>query len=93
MRAMDRTIVTAAAAALVGICIGGNAYAQNYPGNPNIPGDPKPDINIVGDSNYIHCFFNDYRTVYLVGREDAWIASAELRTRIRWSNDTPIVKD
>lgn len=103
MRATDRMIVAAAFAAVVGICIGGTASAQTYPGDPDIPGDPKPDVNIVGptkdpldirdeglkqqnepacvmrvgDSDCIQCFFNDYRTVDLVGHEDAWIASAE----------------
>lgn len=79
MRAMDRIIVAAAFAALTGICTGGPAHAQDYPGNPQIPGNPKPDI--------------DYRAVDLVGREDAWAASVELRTIMRWSNDRPIVKN
>jgi hypothetical protein len=96
-------IVVAAFAALTGTCIGESAYAQDYPGDPDIPGNPKPDINIVGptknpadirdeglkqqnepacvmrvgDSDCIQCFFNDYRTVDLIGHEDAWIASAE----------------
>jgi hypothetical protein len=103
MRAIDRTVFSVAFAALAGLCIGGNVLAQEYPGESGIPGDPKPDINIVGptrnpvdirdeglkqqnepacvmrvgDSDCIQCFFNDYRTVDLVGHEDAWIASAE----------------
>ena len=67
------------------------------------PGDPKPDLNIVGptidpddirdeglkqqnepacamrpgDGDCIICFFNDYRTVDILGHEDAWIGQAE----------------
>ena len=74
----------------------GTATAQPF------PGDPKPDVTIVGptrdpadirdeglkqqnepacavrpgDSGCIICFFNDYRTVDVLGHEDAWIASA-----------------
>ena len=66
------------------------------------PGDPKPDVSIVGptrdpadirdeglkqqnepacavrpgDSGCVICFFNDYRTVDIIGHEDAWIAAA-----------------
>ena len=75
----------------------GTAAAQTY------PGDPKPDLNIVGptldpgdirdeglkqqnepacamrpgNSDCIICFFNDYRTVDILGHEDAWIGQAE----------------
>ena len=103
MRAIDRIAVAAVFAALAGMCIAENANGQTYPGDLGTPGDPKPDINIVGptknpadirdeglkqqnepacvmrvgDSDCIQCFFNDYRTVDLVGHEDAWIASAE----------------
>jgi hypothetical protein len=75
----------------------GTAEAQTY------PGDPKPDLNIVGptrdpgdirdeglkqqnepacamrpgDGDCIVCFFNDYRTVDLLGHQDAWIGQAE----------------
>ena len=74
----------------------GAAVAQVY------PGDPKPDVSIVGptrdpadirdeglkqqnepacavrpgDSDCVICFFNDYRTVDIIGHEDAWIAAA-----------------
>ena len=75
----------------------GSASAQPH------PGDPKPDLNIVGptrdaadirdeglkqqnepacairpgDGDCIICFFNDYRTVDVLGHEDAWIGQAE----------------
>ena len=75
----------------------GTTVAQTY------PGDPKPDLNIVGptrdpadirdeglkqqnepacamrpgDGDCIICFFNDYRTVDILGHEDAWIGQAE----------------
>ena len=67
------------------------------------PGDPRPDVNIIGptkdpddfrdeglkqqnepacairpgDSDCIICFFNDYRTVDVLGHEDAWIGEAD----------------
>ncbi len=79
------------------VAAAGAAVAQPY------PGDPKPDLNIVGptrdpgdirdeglkqqnepacamrpgDGDCIICFFNDYRTVDLLGHEDAWIGQAE----------------
>ena len=78
--------------------------AVSVPANAQLgPGDPKPDINIVGptrdpadirdeglkqqnepacairpgDGDCIICFFNDYRTVDILGHEDAWIGQAE----------------
>ena len=82
---------------LLVVTVTGTASAQPY------PGDPKPDITIVGptrdpadirdeglkqqnepacamrpgDGDCIVCFFNDYRTVDILGHEDAWIGQAE----------------
>ena len=84
-------------ACVLSILATGSAVAQTY------PGDPKPDLNIVGptrdpgdirdeglkqqnepacamrpgDGDCIICFFNDYRTVDIVGHKDAWIGQAE----------------
>ena len=90
-----------AAAAVSFVLLSGtlSAYAQTAPH----PGDPRPDVNIVGptrdpadirdeglkqqnepacamrpgNSDCIVCFFNDYRTVDILGHEDAWIGEAE----------------
>ena len=81
---------------ILAVTVAGTAAAQPH------PGDPKPDLNIVGptrdpgdirdeglkqqnepacairpgDGDCIICFFNDYRTVDVLGHEDAWIGQA-----------------